>query len=85
MAILLASMRAGALRLWLIGILVVAAIVSVVANKADSPFLGWLSFAVFLCALVVYVRWRRAAIAERRGRVFDSEAQTDETRTGTDQ
>ena len=78
-------MRANALRLWLIGILVVAAIISVVANKASSPFLGWLSFAVFLCAVVVYVRWRRAALEERRGRVFDSEAQTDETGTRTDQ
>jgi uncharacterized membrane protein YfcA len=78
-------MRAHALRLWLIAILVVAAIVSVVANKANSPFLGWLSFAVFLCALVVYVRWRKAALAERRARVFDSEAETDETRTRPDQ
>jgi hypothetical protein len=85
MAILRASMRAQGLRLWLIGILAVAGIVSVVANKAKSPFLGWLSFAVFLCALAVYVRWRRAALAERRARVFDSEAETDEARTRTDQ
>ena len=78
-------MSAAALRLWLIGILVVAAIVSVVANKADSPFLGWLSFAVFLCAVVVYVRWRRTALAERRARVFDREAKTDETGSRSDQ
>jgi uncharacterized membrane protein YfcA len=61
-------MRADALRMWLIAVLAVAAVISVVANKADSPFLGWLSFAVFLCALVVYVRWRRTALAERRAR-----------------
>ena len=48
MAILLASMRANALRLWLIGVLAVAAIVSVVANKANSPWIGWVSFALFL-------------------------------------
>ena len=61
-------MRADALRMWLIAVLAVAGVISVVANKADSPFLGWLSFAVFLCALVVYVRWRRTALAERRER-----------------
>jgi uncharacterized membrane protein YfcA len=77
-------MRAAALRLWLIGILVVAGIVSLVANKADSPFLGWVSFAVFLCAVVLYVRWRGAALAERRGRVFDRESKTDEDRTRPD-
>jgi uncharacterized membrane protein YfcA len=78
-------MRAQQLRLWLIGILLVAAVISVVANKADSPFLGWVSFAVFLCAIAVYVRWRRAVLNERRGRVFDSEAETDEARTRSDQ
>jgi uncharacterized membrane protein YfcA len=78
-------MRPRALRLWLIGILVVAAIVSVVGNKADSSFIGWLSFAVFLCAVAVYVRWRRAVLEERRGRVFDREAKTDETRARPDQ
>lgn len=77
-------MRAAALRLWLIGILVVAAIVSVVANKSNSPFLGWVSFAVFLGAVVLYVRWRRAALAERRARVFDREAKTDEDRARPD-
>jgi uncharacterized membrane protein YfcA len=77
-------MRAKLLRLWLIAILVIAAIVSVVANKADSPFIGWLSFALFLCAVVVYAWWRRAALEERRGRVFDREAKTDETRARPD-
>jgi uncharacterized membrane protein len=77
-------MRANRLRLYLILVLVVAAVLSVVGNKASSPFIGWLSFAVFLCALVLYLTWRRAAIAERRGRVFDREAKTDETGTRPD-
>ena len=78
-------MAAKTLRLYLIGVLVVAAVVSVVGNKSGSAFLGWLSFAVFLCALVLYVTWRRTALRERRGRVFDREAKTDETRTRPDQ
>ena len=78
-------MRARNLRLYLIGVLVLAAVLSVVGNKSNSPFLGWLSFAVFLCAVVLYVTWRRAALRERRGRVFDREAKTDETRTRPDQ
>jgi hypothetical protein len=79
-------MRANALRIYLIGTLAVAAVISVVGNKAHSPLIGWLSFAVFLCALVLYVSWRRAALRERRGRVFDREAKTtDETGTRSDQ
>ena len=74
------------LRIYLIAALVVAAVISVVGNKANSPFIGWLSFAIFLCALVLYVSWRRAALQERRGRVFDREAKTtDETGTRSDQ
>jgi uncharacterized membrane protein YfcA len=78
-------MSANRLRAILIGALVAAAVVSVVGNKAGSPWLGWLSFAVFLCAIVLYVTWRRAALRERRARVFDREAKTDETRTRPDQ
>jgi len=78
-------MRANALRLWLIAVLAVAAIVSVVANKASSPWLGWVSFALFLCAVVMYFQWRRTAREERRARVFDREAKTDETGAGSDQ
>jgi uncharacterized membrane protein YfcA len=78
--------RSKVLRLYLIGALVVAAVISVVGNKKHSPFIGWLSFAVFLCALVIYVSWRRTALQERRGRVFDREAKTtDETGTRSDQ
>jgi uncharacterized membrane protein YfcA len=77
---------ANRLRGYLIAVLAVAAVLSVVANKADSPILGWISFAVFLCALAIYVQWRRAAVQERRARVFDREAKTtDETRTRPDQ
>ena len=79
-------MRADRLRVYLILVLIGAAVLSVVGKKADSPFVGWLSFAVFLCALVLYVSWRRAALKERRARVFDQESKTpDEARTRTDQ
>jgi uncharacterized membrane protein YfcA len=79
-------MQAKVLRIYLIGALVVAAVISVIGNKANSPFIGWISFAVFLTALVIYVSWRRAALRERRARVFDREAKTtDETGTRSDQ
>jgi uncharacterized membrane protein YfcA len=78
-------MPAKSLRIYLIGVLVLAAVLSVVGNKSDSPILGWLSFAVFLCAVVLYFAWRRTARQERRDRVFDREAKTDETRTRPDQ
>jgi uncharacterized membrane protein YfcA len=76
---------ANVLRFRLILVLVVAAVLSVVGNKTGNTFIGWLSFAVFLCAVAMYVAWRRRALVERRGRVLDSEAKTDETRTGPDQ
>ena len=78
-------MTANSLRLYLIAALVAAAVLSVVANKSHSPLLGFVSFAVFLCAVGLYFAWRRAALRERRGRVFDREAKTDETRTRPDQ
>jgi hypothetical protein len=79
-------MKANTLRVYLIAALAVAAVISVIGNKRHSPFIGWLSFVVFLCALVLYVSWRRAALRERRGRVFDREAKTtDETGTRSDQ
>jgi uncharacterized membrane protein YfcA len=78
-------MRANTLRVYLIGVLVLAALLSVVGNKSRSPLLGWASFAVFLCAVFLYFAWRRTALRERRGRVFDREAKTDETRTRPDQ
>jgi uncharacterized membrane protein YfcA len=79
-------MSANRLRAYLIAVLVVAAVLSIVGNRVDSPLIGWASFAVFLCAVAVYVRWRRAALEERRARVFDRESKTtDETRTRPDQ
>ena len=77
--------RPDRLRAYLIAGLVVAAVLSVVGNKADSPLVGWLSFAVFLCSIALYLSWRRAALAERRARVFDREAKTDETGPRSDQ
>ena len=79
-------MKANVLRVYLIGVLAIAAVISVIGNKAHSRFIGWLSFVAFLIALVLYVSWRRAALRERRGRVFDREAKTtDETGTRSDQ
>ena len=78
-------MRANALRFYLIAVLAAAAVLSVVAKKANSGLLNWLSFVVFLGAIVLYVTWRRTALKERRARVFDREAKTDETRTRPDQ
>jgi nucleoside permease NupC len=78
-------MGANALRSWLIAVLVLAAVLSVVGKKVDSPLVGQVGIAVFLGALFLYVTWRRAAIRERRGRVFDREAKTtDEDRTRSD-
>jgi hypothetical protein len=78
-------MRSHTLRLWLIGVLALAAVISVIGNKADSPWIGWLSFAVFLVGLCLYVTWRRAALNERRTRIRTEEQAGDETRTRTDQ
>jgi uncharacterized membrane protein YfcA len=70
------------LRIWLIGVLLLAAAVSVVAQKRDSAFIGWVSFALFLVGVALYFAWRRAVAA----RVFDREAKTsDETRARPDQ
>jgi hypothetical protein len=78
-------MRSKVLRLWLIGALAVAAAISVVGNKTDSAFIGWLSFVVFLGALFLYVTWRRAVLTERRGGSAGRRGKGDETRTRTDQ
>jgi hypothetical protein len=78
-------MRAHALRLYLIAALVVAAVLSVIGNKLHSKLVGILSITAFLIALVVYAGWRHAVLRERRGRVFDREAKTDETGTRSDQ
>ena len=78
-------MRSHTLRLWLIGTLVLAAVISVIGNKANSAWIGWLSAVVFLVALTLYVSWRRAALSERRSRIRAKDQPGDETRTRTDQ
>ncbi len=78
-------MRSHVLRLWLIGVLVAAAAISVVGNKTDLKLVNWLGFVTFLVAVCIYGAWRRAVHVERGGRVFDREAKTDETRTRPDQ
>jgi hypothetical protein len=77
--------HADRLRWQLIAVLVVAALLSAIGNQTHEPLVGWLGFVVFGGAVLMYVRWRRAALGERRGRVFDPEAKTDETRTRPDQ
>ena len=69
----------------LIAVVVVAAIVNGIATHMHSRVLGWLGVTLLCLGIALFLRWRRAAIAERRGRVFDREAKTDETRTGPDQ
>ena len=78
-------MSANVLRFRLILVLVLALVFSVIAKLANSPFIGWLSFATFIVAVYIWATWRRRVTQERRGRVLDSEAKTDETRTGPDQ
>ena len=78
-------MSANRLRAILIGTLVVAALISVIGNKTGSAWIGWVSFVAFVCAVALYVAWRRTALQERRGRVFDREAKTDETVPRSDQ
>ena len=79
-------MRADRLRFILIALIAVAAVLSVVGKKSDSPFIAWLSFAVFLCAVFLYCSWRQEVRRARAARVFDREAKTsDETRTSPDE
>jgi len=60
----------------LIGTLVVALALSILAKETSSSFVGWLSFAVFLVGVFLYFQWRRALHNVRKG---------DEARTRTDQ
>ena len=77
-------MTADKLRGLLIAMLAISAVVSVIANKSGSKALGILSFLFFLATVAVYFQWRRRARQERRARVFDREAKTDETGSGAD-
>lgn len=73
------------LRWQLVGVLVIAAIVTGIANARHDKIVGAIGVAVFLVGVMLYARWRRAVAQERRARVFDREAKTDETGTRTDQ
>jgi Flp pilus assembly protein TadB len=70
-------MRADTLRLCLIGVLAAAAVA--------APFANWAAFLLFAAGVALFLRWRRAALRERRASVFDREAKTVETRTRPDQ
>ena len=76
---------ANQLRVLLIGLIVVAAVISFVGNSSDSRILNALGFLVFLAAVMLYAVWRRTVRQERAGRVFDREAKTDETGARSDQ
>ena len=78
-------MSAGRLRALLIGLIVVAAVISYVGNRENSHVLNGLGLGVFLVAVLLYGLWRRAVRNERAARVFDREAKTDETGTRADQ
>ncbi|HEX5449144.1 MAG TPA: hypothetical protein VFW85_03720 [Gaiellaceae bacterium] len=56
------------IRAVLIALLVVAAVLSVVGNKLNEPWIGWVGFMAFLCGVVLYFDWRRRLRAGRRGR-----------------
>ena len=52
----------------LIALLVAAAVLSVVGNKLNQPWIGWLASIAFLVAVVLYLDWRRRLRAGRRSR-----------------
>jgi hypothetical protein len=68
--------RADRQRWELIAVLVAAAVISPLSGKAG--------LALFVVVALLFLRWRRTARADR-GRVFDREAKTDETRARPDQ
>ncbi len=78
-------MTAARLRVYVIALIVVAAVVSFFGNRSDSKILNAIGFGAFLGAVLLYAYWRRAVRQERAARVFDREAKTDETRTRPDQ
>jgi hypothetical protein len=78
-------MSADRLRACVIALIVAAAVVSFVGNRAASGILNSLGLTIFLAAVGVYGLWRRAVRNERAARVFDREAKTDEAGTRADQ
>lgn len=78
-------MSADRLRVLLIGLIIVAAVVSYIGSRENSQVLNGLGLGAFLFAVLVYGFWRRAVRNERATRVFDREAKTDEAGTRSDQ
>jgi hypothetical protein len=77
-------MKANRQRWELVAALILTAIVTGVGTHSGNTIVGWLGFALLLASITLFVRWRRTAIAERRARVFDREAKTDEAGTRPD-
>jgi O-antigen/teichoic acid export membrane protein len=69
-------MKPNTIRGQLIALLAAAAVLSVVGNKTHSTILGWLAFACFFVAVLLYFRWRRSLHNVRK---------RNETRSGSDQ
>jgi type VI protein secretion system component VasK len=72
-------MRANHLRLLMVATFAAAAVLSVVGNKDGSPFVRWLSFALFITGVFLFASWRRASVLDREAKT------SDETRTSPDQ
>ncbi len=77
-------MKANRQRWELIAALILTAVVTAVGTQSHNTIVGWLGFVLLLAAITLFVRWRRTALAERRARVFDREAKTDEAGTRPD-
>jgi hypothetical protein len=60
-------------------------VLSVVGKALNNVWIGQVATVAFLGAVGLYVAWRRQVAARRRTMVLDSEAKTDETRTGPDE
>ena len=77
-------MKANRQRYELIGALILTGVVEAIGTRSHNSLIGWLGFALLLASITLFVRWRRTALAERRARVFDREAKTDEAGTRPD-
>ncbi len=77
-------MKANRQRYELVATLILTAVITAIGTQSHNAFVGWIGFALLLASITLFVRWRRTALAERRARVFDREAKTDETGTRPD-
>jgi LPXTG-motif cell wall-anchored protein len=77
-------MKANRQRYELVAALVLTAVVTAIGTQSGNTFVGWLGLVLLLASFTLFVRWRRTALAERRARVFDREAKTDEAGTRPD-